>query len=90
MINTTRQARLFAYLLPSLHVLACLTTAAANAMNLGAGWEYIGTIDYPISILVVGLAWRYNLSPFALFATIGTLWWYVLNRLAFYLFGRLK
>jgi len=55
----------FAYLLPALHVLACLATFMANRLNLESGWEYVGLFDYPISIVPVGLAWRYRVRiPF--------------------------
>jgi len=78
----------FAYLLPILHVMACLATLVANRMNLESGWEYVGLFDYPISIAAVGLAWRYRVPPFLSFVIIGTLWWYFLSRLAVFLIDK--
>ncbi len=85
----SQKRRFLPYLLPLLHILACLATAAMNVVNLGSGWEYIGLADYPVSIVAVGLAWHYNWPPFALFAIIGTLWWYLLGRAALFLFDRI-
>ena len=67
-------SQLLVYFLPFLHVCACLATAA-----IGSDWKYIGLVDYPASIVAVGLAWHYNASPLLFFGIIGTLWWYLLS-----------
>jgi hypothetical protein len=79
MSNFAGKGRLLVYLLPSLHVLACLATVA-----MGSDWKYVGLVDYPVSIAAVGLAWHYNWPPVLLFGILGTLWWYLLSRAALF------
>lgn len=81
---------LLVFLLPSLHLLACLATEVANSVNMGQGWKYIGLADYPVSIVVVGIAWRYHWPPFLLFAVIGTLWWSLLSVAAMFVFDKIR
>jgi hypothetical protein len=79
MTDSPGKGRMLVYLLPGLHVCACLVTLAT-----GSDWKYVGLIDYPVSIGAVGLAWHYNWPPFLLFGIIGTLWWYLLSRAALF------
>ncbi|HKM67929.1 MAG TPA: hypothetical protein VJX70_12250 [Candidatus Acidoferrum sp.] len=84
MSNSFPKGRLLVYLLPSLHICACLATVAMNS-----DWKYVGLVDYPVSIAAVGLAWHYNWPPFLLFGILGTLWWYLLSRAALFVFDRI-
>lgn len=88
MTISVRKGGPLVYLLPVIHILVCLATAAMNVMHWESGWEYIGLVDYPVSIVAVGLAWRYNWPLFLLFVTIGTLWWYFLSWTALFLVHR--
>jgi hypothetical protein len=83
------KARQLVYLLPVLHIFVCLGTATMNAMHWQSGWDYVGLIDYPISIVAVGLAWRFNWPLFPLFAIVGTLWWYLVSRAVLFSFDRI-
>ena len=75
----TNVNRAWVYLLPLLHVLACVATAAFAAMYVNTEWTYVVFADYPVSLVVVGLAWHYKWPLFPLFAIIGTLWWYLVS-----------
>lgn len=73
-------AGLSVYLLPSIHLLACLATAGVmSRIYLESGWTYLAIIDYPVSFVVVGLAWHYDLPLLLVFSVIGTVWWYLLS-----------
>lgn len=66
------------YLLPLLHLCACITIVLAN---VDRGWEYLGLIDFPASVLALAIAFNFD-HPLLLFGVIGTLWWYFLSRAA--------
>ena len=74
------------YLLPALHLSACLVIAIAK---LESGWEQMIKIDFPFSVLLVALGWRLG-HPFLWFGVLGTLWWYFLSWLLFLLIGSLR
>jgi hypothetical protein len=58
-------------LLPLFHICAC-------AAILGP-WPDLGVlftiIDFPVSILVLTLAWRYDIHLVFAFGVLGTVWW---------------
>jgi hypothetical protein len=66
------------YLLPSLHICACLTIALAH---LETAWGYLLFIDAPMSVFIGAISYNFD-HPLILFGTLGTLWWYMLSRLA--------
>ena len=70
------------YVLPVLHLFACITIALAN---LESGVHYLIYIylDFPFSLVLVMLGWR-NDSFLILFAILGTCWWWLLSWLSFY------
>lgn len=72
----TRRHFVLVHLLPFLHFGACVIIAVAH---LDSGWEYLGLIDVPASILIVALIYNFD-HPLFLFGVIGTLWWYLLSR----------
>ena len=45
-------------------------------------------VDFPLSILLVALGWR-NDNFLFWFATLGTLWWYLLSRAAYSIVSKL-
>jgi hypothetical protein len=75
-MTTSKLRFLLVHLLPVAHICACLTIALAH---LDAGWEFLGLMDFPASIMVVTLIYDFD-HPLILFGIIGTLWWYVLSR----------
>lgn len=70
------------YLLPGIHLGACLVIAIAK---LQSGWEQMIKIDFPFSVLLVALAWRLD-HPFLWFGFLGTLWWYFVSWVAWSLY----
>ena len=64
------------YLLPILHLCACLIIAVAG---LESGWRYMMFADLPASVLIMAEAYNFD-HPLILFGIFGTLWWYLLSR----------
>jgi hypothetical protein len=75
MRNPAPTSRLRTYVLPLLHVCACLAVEA-----LHSGWQPIALADYPISTPAVSLAFHYNTTAFPFLLVMGTMWWYLLSR----------
>jgi hypothetical protein len=61
------------HLLPLLHLCACATIALGRLE-----WGYMVWVDFPISVVLVGIAWRYG-HAFLWFGFVGTAWWYLLS-----------
>jgi hypothetical protein len=64
------------YILPILHLCACLIIAVAR---LESGWGYMMIVDLPASVLIMAEAYNFD-HPLILFGIFGTLWWYLLSR----------
>jgi len=62
------------YLLPFLHLSACLVMWLEHVQNL----EFMILIDFPSSIPVVALLYA-GFNPWICFGILGTLWWYLLS-----------
>lgn len=62
------------YLLPALHLCACLVIAIAK---IESGWEQMIKIDFPFSLLLVALMYAKD-HPLLWFGVLGTLWWFFL------------
>ena|SRR2546425_8069205 len=77
-MTRSRVRFLLIYLLPSLHLCACLTIALAR---LESGWQYMMLIDVPMSVIIVAISYNFD-HPLLLFGSLGTLWWYLLSRAA--------
>ena len=75
------------YLLPFLHVCACVVTVLANPES---GWKYLGLVDFPVSIAEVGLSMRFDVPPFLFFVIIGTIWWYLVSLVILALLRKLR
>jgi hypothetical protein len=87
------RARFFLiHLLPFLHLFACL---AVTVKNIASGWQYLILIDLPVSMVGVVVMFRCDndqtwCHPLIWIGTLGTLWWYLLSRIAEYLFSKLR
>ncbi len=57
---------------------------------LGIVWTYIMLVDFPISAVAFGLAWKYGALAATWTVVVGTLWWYLLSRGAEVVFDRFK
>jgi hypothetical protein len=81
------------YFLPALHLCACLTMVvgyfAPNLDYLGIVWTYLVVMDFPISLVAIGLAWKYSALAVAWVVVVDTLWWYLLSRGAEFVFREL-
>ncbi len=63
------------YLMPLIHLFACLTIWIAR---IESGVHYLIYFDFPFSFILVILGWRSD-DFLVWFATLGTVWWYVLS-----------
>jgi hypothetical protein len=63
------------YLLPSLHLGACVAMWLSEYRNL----EPMILIDFPFSVLAVGAAYQ-GVNPWIILGIVGTLWWYFISR----------
>jgi hypothetical protein len=63
------------YLLPSVHLGACLAMWLSEYRNL----EPMILIDFPFSFLAVGAAYQ-GVNPWIILGIVGTLWWYFISR----------
>jgi hypothetical protein len=81
------------YVLPSLHLCACLTLPLAiltNQGRLGVIWVFIMLVDLPVSFPAYALAWWNGLVAATWIFVVGTWWWYFLSRLLFSALRRLR
>lgn len=76
MLNPKNKFPLSVYLLPLLHLCACVLITVANI----DGWGAMFVVDLPVSLLIAPLPW-YSIHPLVAFGILGTLWWYVLSTL---------
>jgi hypothetical protein len=70
---TVGRKRILFHSVPALHLVVCIVITLAKLE-----WSYIVWWDFPVSILFVGLAWRYG-RPLLWFGFGGTLWWYLIS-----------
>ena len=66
------------YLLPTLHLAACLIIAV---LRLGSAWEFMLKVDFPMSVIIIAVSFSFD-HPLVVFGILGTLWWYMLSRVA--------
>jgi hypothetical protein len=85
--SLTRQAHPdWIYFLPILHFCACLMSTlhyfVPGLQYLVVIWEFLLHADFPVSLLAYALTPKY--APLAAIWTVvaGTLWWYLLSRIA--------
>lgn len=70
--------RLLGLVLPLVHVIVCVVALVAPSEGSWR-WFPVFVADFPFSVLIVQAA--NAVEPFTAFVTLGTLWWYALNRL---------
>src|ERR1700735_369159 len=72
------------YVLPSLHLLACLISYIGlllpSLKSFGILFTVILVADLPISLPAYFLAWKYPAFAVTWVFVAGTLWWYLLGR----------
>jgi hypothetical protein len=78
-LTTQHSGPAYLLLLPLFHLVACAVIALAK---IESGVHYMIYVDFPFSILLVALGWR-NDNFLFWFATLGTLWWYLLSRVVY-------
>ena len=86
MVNLIAKDSSWIYLvpLPLLHLCACVIIGLAK---IESGVHYMIYVDFPFSLVLVALGWR-NDNFLFWFATLGTLWWYVLSWAAYSLLSK--
>jgi hypothetical protein len=74
------------YLLPTVHLCACLVSFIGliipSLQYVGILFSFILLADFPISALTYALAWKYGALGVIWIFVAGTLWWYLLGRVA--------
>ena len=75
--STRPASPLLAFLLPSIHLGACLAIWFGQIQN---GWYYLAMADFPFSVIMVALMFR-GVNQLINFGILGALWWYFLSRL---------
>ena len=82
------------YVLPSLHLFACLTSYVGllipSLQHLGILFSFVMLADLPISLLAYGLAWKYSALAVIWTFVAGTFWWYLLSRGAEFLIDSMR
>jgi hypothetical protein len=73
--DTSGENPLLVYLLPLLHLGACL---AIWIGHIDSGWQKLLIIDFPFSVVLAALMFR-DVNQLLSFGILGTLWWYVLS-----------
>jgi len=90
----SRNHNRWAYLLPSLHLGACLLSFTGvvipGLQYLGILFTFILVADLPISVPYYALAWKHGALAVTWIFLGGTLWWYVLGRGANALLEKLR
>lgn len=72
---TSKSAPMAVFLLPFLHLGACI---AIWVGHVDTGWQKLLIADFPFSVILAGLMFR-NVDPLLSFGVLGTLWWWFLS-----------
>lgn len=79
----TQMRSRWVYLLPFLHVCACLISMIGHVIpklqSLGIVWVFVMLVDLPVSALAYALAWNHGTIAAVWVVVAGTLWWYILS-----------
>lgn len=85
--DTRETGKKLRYVLPSLHLALCVSTAAGIMESEGSwAWFLVFLVDFPLSILLLPMLRIAH--PLLVFGVVGTAWWYWIGRFAIYLFVR--
>ena len=72
------------YVLPSLHLCACLVSfiglVIPSLHYMGILFTFIQVADLPISLLSYLIGWKYSALAVIWIFVAGTFWWYLLER----------
>jgi hypothetical protein len=49
---------------------------------VGRVWTCLMLVDFPVSLITLALAWKYSVLAAIWMVVVGTLWWYLLSRVA--------
>jgi hypothetical protein len=85
--SLTRQAHPdWIYFLPILHFCACLMSTlrffVPGLQYLSIMWDFVVRVEFPISLVADALAPKFAPLAAIWIVVAGTLWWYLLSRLA--------
>jgi hypothetical protein len=76
--------RRWVYILPVIHLCACLTSligyAVPSLQYWGIAFTFILLFDLPISGVAYALVWKFPTIAVMWIFVVGTLWWYFLSR----------
>jgi len=91
----TRQAHPdWIYFLPILHFCVCLMSTlryfVPGLQYLSVMWDFVVRVDFPISLVANALTPKFAPLAAIWVVVVGTLWWYLLSRVAEYLFDNFK
>jgi len=74
------------YFLPILHFCACLMSTlqffVPGLQYLNVMWNFVARADFPISLVAYALTPKFAPLAAIWIVVAGTLWWYLLSRLA--------
>jgi hypothetical protein len=74
------------YFLPILHFCACLMSTlrffVPGLQYLSVMWDFVVSADFPISLVADALGPHYSAVAAIWVVVAGTLWWYLISRLA--------
>jgi hypothetical protein len=74
------------YFLPILHFCACLMSTlryfVPGLQYLSVMWDFVVRVDFPISLVADALTPKFAPLAAIWIVVVGTLWWYLLSRLA--------
>lgn len=90
---TGREYPRWVYVLPAVHLCACLMLPLAMLTRQGAlaiVWEFVMLVDLPLSFPAYILGWKYQLLAATWIVVVGTWWWYFLSQLLFKAIRRFK
>jgi hypothetical protein len=83
-MTTTRESSRWVYILPTIHLSACLISMAGSVIPdlgfLGIIWVFILLVDLPVSAIFYALVWKHGTIGVVWVVVTGTLYWYWLSR----------
>jgi hypothetical protein len=91
--SLTRQAHPdWVYFLPILYFCACLMSTlryfVPGLQYLSVMWDFVVRLDFPISLVAIALTPKFAPLAAIWIVVVGTLWWYLISRVAETLFNK--
>lgn len=82
------------YFLPILHFCACMMSTlryfVPGLQYLSVMWDFVVRADFPVSMVADALGPRYSALAAVWIVIAGTLWWYLVSRLAEIVINKLR